>query len=274
MTKFNYQQKLWGGSEIRLYPTFLAYLRLKYCLDSLKEVKGKVIDIGCGAGGFIKAVKHYRSDLKVYGVDISQAAINWAKKENQGVKFVSGDLYKLAFKNNYFDAVVMCDTLEHLKKPELALKEVNRILKKNGIFYSFTPLEGGLSAINYWLAKIGWNPKKELAGHIQQYSWLDLKKMFDDNGFKIVKKRFGVYLFEQLVDISYFIFLSLTGKRIKTGLEHHLKDRKLLKYLKDLIAVLCNLESWFFSFFLGTTLSAAKPQLSWGAGVHLKAKKQ
>jgi ubiquinone/menaquinone biosynthesis C-methylase UbiE len=270
---FNYQQKLWGGSGLRLKPTYLACLKLKHCLTSLKQVKGKVVDIGCGAGGFVKAIKHYRPDLAVYGVDISKSAINWAKKDSRGVKFVTGDLYKLPFKNNYFDAVIMCDVLEHLEKPNLALREVNRILKKNAIFHSFTPLEGDWPALNFWLAKIGWNPKKKLAGHIQQYRFEDLKNMFKDNGFKIEKKRYGVFLFEQLVDIGYFIFLHFSGKRIKTGLEHHLAEKKVLGLLKDIIAILCNLESWFFGLLFGATLGVAKPQLSWGAGVHIKAKK-
>lgn len=260
MTDFNYQQKLWGGSEVRLSPTYLAYSRLKFCLESLKEVKGKVIDIGGGAGGFIKAVKHYRPDLAVYGVDISQAAINEAQKDSQGVKFLTADLYKLPFKDNFFEGVIMTDVLEHLDKPKLALKEINRVLKKGGIFSSFTPLEGGWPAINYWLAKFGWFVKDELAGHIQQYNSKDLEKMFIQGGFKIIKKRYDVFLFEQLVDVGYFIFLVLTGKRIKIGLEHHLKKKFFLKYLKDLIAVFCNLESRLFGFFPG-------------AGVHLKAVK-
>ncbi len=76
---FNYQQKTWGGSEVKLNLGYLAYLNLKYCLQDLKEIRGKVLDIGCGAGGFIKAVKHYRPDLQVFGVDASKIAIAKAK---------------------------------------------------------------------------------------------------------------------------------------------------------------------------------------------------
>jgi len=259
--QFNYQQKVWGGSELRLKPTHLAYLALKYCLEGLKKVKGKVLDVGCGGGGFARAVKHYRPDLKVYGVDISKEAIGYAKRNSKRIKFKVGDVYELPFADKSFDGVLAVDILEHLEKPKLALKEINRVLKKGGVFQAHVPLEGELWALHFWLSKMGWRQKEKLTGHIQYFTWKRLRKLLVDNGFKIVKKRHSVHLFEQMVDVFYFIFLALSGKRIKTGLEDYLCDKKFLNFGKSVIARIQNLESQVFWFLPG-------------AGIHVKMKNQ
>ena len=61
--KFDYQNKIWGGSSVRLSLSYLGYLKLKYTLEDLGEVKGRILDAGCGVGGFAKAIKYYRPDL-------------------------------------------------------------------------------------------------------------------------------------------------------------------------------------------------------------------
>ena len=81
------KEKIWGGSRIRINPFDLNALKLKYVLEDLKDVEGKVLDVGCGAGGMTKAIKYYRPDLKLVGVDISKKAVNEAKKDAQGVEF-------------------------------------------------------------------------------------------------------------------------------------------------------------------------------------------
>lgn len=57
MAKFDYQEKVWGGTKLKLSPKYLAYLRLKYTLDDLKKVKGKILDAGCGGGGVFQSDK-------------------------------------------------------------------------------------------------------------------------------------------------------------------------------------------------------------------------
>jgi len=181
----SYLEKVWGESCVFLSPTFLAYLRLKYCLRDLEEISGRVLDVGCGGGGFSKGVKLYRPDLQIFGVDSNQKAIAAAKKDSLGVKFVQGDIYKLPFKEGFFDAVVVEDVLEHLKAPERALKEINRVLKKKGLFHAFVPLEGEWYTLYFWLGRVGWRAKKLLAGHIQDFTLQELKKLLQEGGFSI-----------------------------------------------------------------------------------------
>ncbi len=248
MSNFDYQKKVWGATEIKLSPAYLGYLRLKYALTDLQGVSGRVLDAGCGGGGFAKAIKHYRPDLRVYGLDIAESAINFAKKDPQGVKFSVGDLYELPFNDEYFDAVVVEDVLEHLEAPEKVLREASRVLKRAGLFHAFVPLEGEPYTAHFWFDKFGWRAKEKLAGHIQKFKLVDLTEMLEKQNLNVKKKRYTVHFLGQIVDVGYFTFLESTGKKLNVGLEQHLEGRTVLKSIKDLIISVSNFESIFLYF--------------------------
>ncbi|MCK5644624.1 MAG: hypothetical protein KAJ19_27750, partial [Gammaproteobacteria bacterium] len=48
---FDYESKVWGGHEVMVTPTYLGALRLRYCLEDLRGIYGRVLEVGCGAGG-------------------------------------------------------------------------------------------------------------------------------------------------------------------------------------------------------------------------------
>ena len=148
---FNYQKKVWGGTRIKLERSYLAYLRLKYTLEDLENAQGKVLDVGCGGGGFGASILDYRGDLAVLGVDISKAAVAAAKKRYPKLKVKVGDVYKLPYRNNQFDAIVVADVFEHLNDPETALSEISRVLKPDGVLTAYIALEGSLFSLHKWL---------------------------------------------------------------------------------------------------------------------------
>ena len=91
MGQFDYESKTWGGAKVRLSPLYLGASRLKFALEDLKNIRGRVLEVGCGAGGMAKAIKFYRPDLEVLAVDISRGAISEANREPKGVNFSSAD---------------------------------------------------------------------------------------------------------------------------------------------------------------------------------------
>jgi len=70
--------------------------------DFLKKQKGKVLDLGSGAGRHLLKVK-----AKLYLVDFSEEMIKFAKKkakkEKINAEFFVADATKLPFKDNYFE---------------------------------------------------------------------------------------------------------------------------------------------------------------------------
>lgn len=90
---------------------------------------GKVLDIGCGYGFFLKRMK--AAGWQTYGMDVSETAVSYAEKH--GISTMLGTLDNVKYDDNYFDAVTLFYVLEHLPDPLKGIKEVKRILKPNGL---------------------------------------------------------------------------------------------------------------------------------------------
>jgi len=97
----------------------------------------KVLDLGCRDG---QLTRHFIQSNLITGCDIDLRALNYAKKE-YGIKTKQVDLNsKLTFASNSFDVIVMGEVLEHLPYWNITLKEVKRILKKDGLLIGSIPL--------------------------------------------------------------------------------------------------------------------------------------
>lgn len=92
----------------------------------------KVLDIGCGKGFLLYELTKLLPGLQVYGVDISDYAIQHAKEEIKPHVQV-GHAKALPFPSDYFDLVISINTLHNLHTYDLekALKEMERVGKKN-----------------------------------------------------------------------------------------------------------------------------------------------
>jgi ubiquinone/menaquinone biosynthesis C-methylase UbiE len=91
----------------------------------------RILDAGCGNG--VLAARIADKGAAVDAIDIAsnaQAEVN--KRAN--ISFQQMNVEQLAYADNSFDKVVMVETLEHVLRPELALKEVKRVLKPGGQF--------------------------------------------------------------------------------------------------------------------------------------------
>lgn len=257
---FDYQAKTWGSSKVRLSPKYLQYLKLKYLLEDLKEVKGKVLDVGCGGGNIARAIAFYRPDLEIFASDISPEAIKRAKKQPERVEFLVADAGKLPFPKGTLAAVTMFDLLEHLKEAEKAVAEAFRVLRPGGRFIVFAPLEGQPLTLYWWLSKLGWQGKEKHCGHLQRFSFSRLGQMIEKRGFVVTGASFSFHCLGQLLDIGFDLVLA--GK-LKTGLEEHLgkEGKRFWRFWKDVLVTLANWESQIFSRLPagGVQLTCVKP---------------
>ncbi len=106
-------------------------------------VGGKVVlDVACGTGygSFYLAKKGAK---KVFGVDNSEDAIAYAKREfsHPKVEYLVGDAQDLKLSDRSVDVVVSLETIEHVPDFKKFLGEVTRVLKKDGLFIVSTPNE-------------------------------------------------------------------------------------------------------------------------------------
>jgi len=109
----------------------------------LPYVKGLyVLDAGCGSGYGAYHLAKGGANL-VVGIDISIKAINFARKyyKAKNLFYLQGDVCNLGFKDNYFDAIVSFDVLEHLnsRDQEMFVSELARVLNIGGTLYIGCP---------------------------------------------------------------------------------------------------------------------------------------
>ncbi len=108
-----------------------------------KVLKGysRILDVACGTGYGTAMVSDATKTKEVYGVDISSEAIGFARERYQddNTTFLKANVYDIPFKNEYFDAIVAFEMIEHLDKLSTFLKEADRVLQKGGILVVSTP---------------------------------------------------------------------------------------------------------------------------------------
>ena len=129
-----------------------------------------ILDLGCGLGcmGRLKP----RPEIKVYGVDIDQIALERAS-QFEDVQFWDLESGKLPFEDDFFDAVLARDVLEHLQRPWLIVREMYRVLQKGGIAIASVPVAK---------SQVVWNDYT----HVRGFTRKALRDMFEDAGFRVV----------------------------------------------------------------------------------------
>jgi ubiquinone/menaquinone biosynthesis C-methylase UbiE len=106
-----------------------------------KITKNKVVlDIasGEGYGSFLLS----KEAIKVYGVDIDEKSINHAKVKyasSINIEFTLGSTDAIPLQDESVDVVVSFETIEHHDKHDLMMKEINRVLKKDGVLLISSP---------------------------------------------------------------------------------------------------------------------------------------
>lgn len=132
-----------GEHSINIYTSHaFEYLRARACPDS------RILDFGCGDGGFAAAVWH-SCRCEVVGYDSQREAIDRARRlecDHEGLRFATGDLTTRS--EGEFDYVVLNDVTEHLSDSELRqiLRSLHGLLRPEGEILIHTP--NGLALCN------------------------------------------------------------------------------------------------------------------------------
>ena len=95
----------------------------------------KLLVVGCG-DGVEAAILAQQLKAEVTGIDIED---NFEKDASQIAQLQKGNAMSLDFKDESFDFVFSYHALEHIENPSKAIKEIHRVLKKDGGFWVGTP---------------------------------------------------------------------------------------------------------------------------------------
>lgn len=95
--------------------------------------RARVLDAGCGTGGFLARLRAARPDLQLFGLDYAPRAAARAARKS-GAAVAAGSVNALPFRDAAFDAAVSLDVLSHAAVEETtALAELRRVLRPFGL---------------------------------------------------------------------------------------------------------------------------------------------
>lgn len=156
-------------------------------INVISPGRGKLLEIGCASGHFLEIARQDGWDVS--GIEPSK----WASKiarERYSLNVYTGTLKSENFPKNNYDVVVCIDVVEHVLKPKKLLKNINRILTKDGLVVIVTP------DINSVLARLleekWWHIRQD---HIYYFSENSLRNLIFSAGFKNYELRRYVWSF-------------------------------------------------------------------------------
>lgn len=115
------------------YNKFIQIFNLNKMIEikAILELQGDeiIVDIGGGTGSL---AEYLSTDCKaVYVIDESEGMLSLIKP-NKKVIPILGDALDTKFKTSSADVVIVSDALHHIENQEKTIKEIHRILKKDG----------------------------------------------------------------------------------------------------------------------------------------------
>lgn len=186
-------------------------------VEFLKKVLKKnfsIIEVGCGAGQFIKASEN--KNIKAKGIDINKDLINLGSKylKTNKIELVKHNKIFNLIKESKANVCVLIHTLEHLQDPNLFMRK----LKKTNVKYLFINIP--LFSFSTFVENVFKNvyPRQLSADHTHLYSKKSLEYFIKKHNFKVL----GEWWFGS--DISD-LFRSML-------LNSNFKNKKFIKYFQ------------------------------------------
>lgn len=265
-------------------------LKLKRLFDIIEGLNfGKILEIGTGGGHYISAIKKVCPKTETHGVDINQVAIQFAKGNSKvPVLYTIGDALSLPYKSDSFDCLLALDVLEHMSDVPKAIREIFRVLKRNGLLHIYLPCEKNRFTLTWAFHKIrvGRNLTKRHFGHLQYLTTEEIRKFLISGGFCILKESYSDHLLSQILHFFSLHLpreiLSLLGERVShfcqdnrdyldIGRKKNLSWKlRILRQLKYFWLLLVSKPVRIIAYYEGEALK----NFSFTArGVHITAKK-
>jgi 2-polyprenyl-3-methyl-5-hydroxy-6-metoxy-1,4-benzoquinol methylase len=135
---------------------------LRRILQARRGALGRLLEIGCGAGFFLREAK--AAGFEVHGLELNEKNVSKVR-EQLGPTILNIDLFKASYPAGHFDVIYMRDVFEHVPHPNEMLRELNRIAKPGALLFIEVPnIEGliyklvqerhvcifGFEHLNYW----------------------------------------------------------------------------------------------------------------------------
>ena len=214
----DYQEKFWERGS-REYEDRVEAIALKRMLP---EAGARLLEVGAGAG---RNTSRYQGFQQIVLLDYSQTQIELAQQrlgESERYVYVVGDVYRLPFAQEVFDAATMIRTIHHLVEPQNALSQIRLTLVPGSTFILEYANKRNIKAIARWIfQRQVWSPFDpepiefaELNFNFHPravYKWL--KRAGFSPGRKLTVSHFRINLLKRLMPLSVLVALDSMMQR-------------------------------------------------------------
>ncbi len=181
-----------------------------------------IVEIGAGEGSLLQELAGHKFGKEIYALEISESGVDVIRKRCiEDIKEVQlFDGYSIPYDDNRFDLAILSHVVEHVEFPRLLICEAGRVARH--VFIE-VPLEDTVRAPQDF--------KLTRTGHINFYSYKNIRKLVQSSGFDIICQKlsnqsFAVhkYLYGNKALLKYAIrevFLCLAPKIARIFLVYH-----------------------------------------------------
>lgn len=148
------------------------------------EKSKKLLDVACGGGYFLREAE--KTGLESYGIDISTVAAKQARHNTSHSLILCGNGESLPFRDEAFDYGINLGSLEHFLNPEKGVREMARVLKKEGKALLLLPNSYFLMTVfNVWrTGATGRETAQAVDRWATRNEWV---RLLEENGLKVTR---------------------------------------------------------------------------------------
>lgn len=147
-------------------------------INTLIPSKGRILDIGCGTGYFLKACKE--DGWKISGIEPDDDARKIANETTN--ETINNGLFCCYDETDAFDIVTTWHVVEHIHLLNENIEKINQIIKSNGIFIIAVPNDLSKDAEIYqenWAAY-------DVPRHLYHFNQNTIKQLLEKHGFELI----------------------------------------------------------------------------------------
>ena len=159
-------------------------LKYQYGLDLIDEIgiqnKNKIMDIGCGAGGFVKLAPTSGWKFSV-GID-ANSLYKKTYNNTDSVQFINTNFDDLEPETlgQEYDCITMWNVLEHLYDLDKIINNIKKLLTKEGLVFIMVPNSLSLATrlMRHLSPTFSWK-------HVSHFTEKSLRMLFENHNFKL-----------------------------------------------------------------------------------------